>query len=88
MYTPARPHRARRRRSLRLQGYDDAQAGAYFVTIVSHQRAPLFGDVVDAAVRLNALECVRNCIAERPLRRALEREHPAALRSRGRPPRA
>jgi hypothetical protein len=36
------------RRSLRLQGYDYAQSGAYFVTICTHQRLPLFGQVVDA----------------------------------------
>jgi len=42
------------RRSLRLRGYDYAQAGAYFVTICTQGRACLFGDVVDGDVHLNA----------------------------------
>jgi putative transposase len=41
------------RRSLRLNGYDYAQAGAYFVTICTQDRACLFGDIVDGEVRLN-----------------------------------
>lgn len=41
------------RRSLRLQGYDYSQAGAYFVTICTHNRACLFGEVVDGEMRLN-----------------------------------
>ncbi len=43
----------RRRRSLRLNGYDYGQAGAYFVTICTQDRACLFGQVVDGAMRLN-----------------------------------
>ena len=42
-----------RRRSIRLKGYDYAQAGAYFVTICTQNRECLFGDVVDGAMRLN-----------------------------------
>lgn len=34
------------RRSLRLQGYDYAQAGAYFVTLCTQNRACLFGEIV------------------------------------------
>ncbi|MBN1810535.1 MAG: transposase [Anaerolineae bacterium] len=34
------------RRSTRLRGYDYAQAGAYFVTIVTHDRETLFDDPV------------------------------------------
>ncbi len=41
------------RRSIRLQGYDYSQAGAYFVTVVTWDRACLFGDVVDGEMRLN-----------------------------------
>ena len=41
------------RRSIRLQGYDYSQAGAYFVTVVAHQRECLFGDVVGGGVVLN-----------------------------------
>ena len=48
-YEPARP----RRRSLRLQGYDYAKAGAYFVTVVTQDRLCLFGEVVDGEARLN-----------------------------------
>lgn len=42
-----------RRRSLRLHGFDYAQRGAYFVTVVARDHACLFGDVVDGAMRLN-----------------------------------
>lgn len=41
------------RRSIRLRGYDYTSAGAYFVTICTYGRECLFGDVDDAAVRLN-----------------------------------
>jgi REP element-mobilizing transposase RayT len=43
----------RRRRSIRLPGYDYSQPGAYFITIVTHGRACLFGEVVDGQMRLN-----------------------------------
>jgi len=43
----------RNRRSIRLQGYDYSQAGAYFVTICTHNKACVFGDVVDGEMRLN-----------------------------------
>lgn len=43
-----------RRRSIRLKGYDYAQAGAYFVTVCTHQRACLFGIVSDGQMDLNA----------------------------------
>lgn len=41
------------RRSIRLKGYDYSQAGIYYVTIVTHGRKMLFGDVVDGEVVLN-----------------------------------
>ena len=41
------------RRSIRLPGYDYTQVGAYFVTICTHNRMPLFGDVVDEEMRSN-----------------------------------
>src|SRR5262245_23649994 len=44
---------AKRRRSLRLKGYDYTQAGAYFVTISTQDQACLFGDVIDGSMRLN-----------------------------------
>ena len=43
----------RQRRSIRLTNYDYRQAGAYFVTICTHSRLPLFGDVVGDEMRLN-----------------------------------
>jgi putative transposase len=42
-----------RRRSLRLQGYDYSQAGAYFITACTQHRMTLFGEVIDGEVRLN-----------------------------------
>ncbi|MBI2919260.1 MAG: transposase [Chloroflexi bacterium] len=42
------------RRSIRLRGYDYRQAGAYFITIVTHARTPLLGTVVDGDVLCNA----------------------------------
>ena len=42
-----------RRRSIRLQGYDYAQAGMYFVTIVTQGQACLFGDVVGSELQIN-----------------------------------
>lgn len=44
----------RGRRSLRLSGYDYAQAGAYFITICTEGRACLFGEVANGTMRLNA----------------------------------
>jgi len=41
------------RQSIRLQGYDYSQAGAYFLTICMKNRQCLFGDVVDVEMRLN-----------------------------------
>ncbi len=41
------------RRSIRLQGYDYAQVGAYFVTICTYNRECLLGQVVDGHTVLN-----------------------------------
>ena len=41
------------RRSLRLDGYDYAQAGAYFVTVCTQNRLCLFEDIVDGEMQLN-----------------------------------
>ena len=43
------------RHSIRLRGYDYAQAGAYFITIVTKDRLSVFGEVVEGAMRLNEL---------------------------------
>jgi putative transposase len=48
---PDAPHP--RRHSLRLPAYDYSQAGAYFITVCTHDRVMLFGDVIDCDVRLN-----------------------------------
>jgi putative transposase len=47
-YDPNRNHR----RSIRLQGYDYSQAGAYFITLCTQDRACLFwqGDAWGNAV--------------------------------------
>lgn len=48
-YDPLKHHR----RSVRLKGYDYAQAGAYYVTLVTRNRDCLFGDIVDGEMHLN-----------------------------------
>ena len=48
-FDPEKHHR----RSIRLKGYDYAQAGAYFVTICTQHRACLFGEVVNGQMQLN-----------------------------------
>ena len=48
-YDPARP----RRRSIRLRGYDYTRPGAYFVTICTHNRECLFGEIMDGEMVLN-----------------------------------
>jgi putative transposase len=48
-YDPDRHHR----RSIRLRDYDYSQAGAYFVTICTQNRAYLFGAVMDGEMQLN-----------------------------------
>jgi putative transposase len=42
------------RRSTRLQGYDYRNAGAYFITICTHERLHLFGTVVEDGMHLSA----------------------------------
>ena len=41
------------RRSLRLAGFDYGREGAYFVTICTHDRTCLFGEIVNGEMRLN-----------------------------------
>lgn len=45
----------RRRRSLRLAGYDYAQAGAYFVTLNVQDRATILGAVVDGVIQFSEI---------------------------------
>ena len=50
------------RRSLRLHGYDYRSSGAYFVTICTAEKRPLFGMVRDGSVQLNELgQVADNC---------------------------
>lgn len=46
------------RRSIRLKGYDYTHAGAYFITICSHQREHVFGEIVNGEMKLNKLGLV------------------------------
>jgi REP element-mobilizing transposase RayT len=41
------------RRSIRLKEYDYSQSGAYFVTICTHNKECLFGEIVDGKMILN-----------------------------------
>ena len=43
------------RRSIRLDGYDYTQAGAYFITICTYERECLFGNVVEGNMQPNDL---------------------------------
>ncbi len=42
-----------RRRSIRLAGYDYTSEGGYFVTIVTHGRLCLFGEVINGEMHVN-----------------------------------
>ena len=46
------------RKRIRLAGFDYAFPGAYFITVCTHQRAGLFGEIIDGAMRLNAFGTV------------------------------
>lgn len=48
-YNPQIHHR----RSIRLKGYDYAQAGLYFITICCQDRTCLFGEITDGEMILN-----------------------------------
>jgi len=49
-----------RRRSIRLKGYDYSTPGAYFVTIASYAKKPLFGACIDDFVRLSQIGIIAN----------------------------
>lgn len=44
-----------KRKSIRLKGYDYAQAGLYFVTICTNDRKHLFGEIINGEIQLNLL---------------------------------
>ncbi len=50
-YNPEIHHR----RSIRLKGYDYSQSGTYFITLCSHNREYLFGELVNDEMALNKL---------------------------------
>jgi putative transposase len=43
-----------KRRSIRLQTWNYSAVGAYFVTVVTHERRLLFANIIDGTVRLSA----------------------------------
>jgi len=62
-YNPDKHHR----RSIRLKGYDYSQPGAYYITVVTHGRECLFGEIVDGNMILNdAGKFARKCWVEIP----------------------
>ena len=50
---PAGTSQGKHRRSIRLQGYDYSQSGAYFVTMVTFRRECLFGEIQNERMRLS-----------------------------------
>ncbi|MDP2857789.1 MAG: hypothetical protein Q8P50_07410 [Bacillota bacterium] len=57
----------RRRRSIRLRGYDYSQPGAYFVTVCSEDRQCIWGDIAEGQMKRNLLgDVVLACWANLP----------------------
>jgi putative transposase len=55
------------RRSIRLQKYDYSREGAYFITICTHNRECIFGEIVGSKMLLNDWgKMVRKCWTEIP----------------------
>ncbi len=48
-------NRTYNRQSIRLKGYDYSSPGLYFITICTHNRIPIFGEVMNGVMHLNAL---------------------------------
>lgn len=49
-------------RSIRLPGYDYTQPGAYFITICTHNRQCLFGDIANGEMVMNKMgEIAHHC---------------------------
>jgi len=48
-----KPRDLHNRRSIRLPEYDYSQAGAYFITICTHNRTCLFGEIIDGGMQLD-----------------------------------
>jgi putative transposase len=49
-YDPEKHHR----HSIPLKGFDYTQDAYYFVTLVTHERAGLFGEIIQGEMQLNA----------------------------------
>jgi hypothetical protein len=64
----------RKRSSLRLEGYDYTLAGAYFITLITHRRQCLFGEIIDGEVALSPFgEVVRDeWLASAGIRREIQ----------------
>jgi putative transposase len=57
----------RHRRSIRLRNYDYSQAGGYFVTICTHQRGCLLGEITDENTELSKIgKIAQECWFEIP----------------------
>jgi putative transposase len=55
------------RQSSRLQGYDYSSPGYYFVTLVSHNRLPIFGEIIQDQIQLSHIgKIVEDCWLEIP----------------------
>ena len=55
------------RQSNRLQGYDYSSPGYYFVTIVSHNRLSIFGEIIQSQILLSRVgKIVEDCWLEIP----------------------
>lgn len=48
------------RHTIRLRGYDYSQDGYYFVTICTHEREWLFGEIIDGQMKLSSVGDVVN----------------------------
>jgi REP element-mobilizing transposase RayT len=42
-----------RRKFIRLQGFDYASEGGYFITVVTHRRLPIFGEIINGEMKLS-----------------------------------
>ncbi len=55
------------RKSIRLQEFDYSQPGGYFVTLCTHEKVCVFGDVVEDEVRLSSIGIIaKRCWDEIP----------------------
>lgn len=75
-YNPAVDHS----RSIRLQNFDYSQSGAYFVTIVSHERRCIFGSIENDYVTLSlAGQCADAIISALPEHFPIEINHKVVM---------